>query len=190
MILRFRSPSRDGIGIVEPSFFYRSFTNISDMTHGPKFPASPVGEPSEAARTWWGAVIRHQQYEDGFIFEYAVPIDQPLSFWPRPEMVRLLCTGQWLNTFCEGDYNFLTLWVSHDTYRRIFPAGHVGFEFFTDEETNVMVAESSLRTWLDLNPSSHSVDLRLVTDHGTPAPLMPPRGSHRRSVPAASQEAV
>lgn len=125
-------------------------TNLQRMvTTGPRVPTHPVGPPREMSRNHWGAVIRHQEFEDGWLYEFSSPIGAHQSVFPRAKTVKLLFSGRWVDAFCEEEINYLTVWVPKEEHEEIFPDGPPAFRYYDEDAREA--ARLEYHAWLDPN---------------------------------------
>lgn len=118
------------------------------MTTGPKDPYSPTGGPVVIGRTWWGTVAKALPFADGWLYQFSVPTEGTLSFYPRPELAHVLFQGHWTDAWNDDrGTNHLGVWVPKSTHDRILPNGPLEYRFFEDKDTNPEAAETAYRTW-------------------------------------------
>lgn len=133
------------------------------MTAGPKNPTAPMEDPFEVCRTHWGAVIKCQRFQDGWLYEFAVPADGPLSLWPRPALASIIFAGQWINTFHEDSTNYLAVWVDTAMHKKLLPEGPLPHKYISRDDMDTRTARKDLAGYLEETTMTRSGPLKALS---------------------------
>lgn len=98
-------------------------------------------------RTWWGATVKYLEFADGYIYEFSIPLLEPLALMPRPALSSVIFWGRAIKCFNEDDRNYIAVWVDHELHNKILPEGPLPTKFFSKEDMAAELAAKSAAQW-------------------------------------------
>jgi len=91
--------------------------------------------------------VSYLQFEDGYVYVFAVPDYQPLALHPRPPLVAIITITQLISAFNEAGHNVMAYWVPCSTHKRLLPDGPLPYRLYDKEDLDDDSVMASYEAW-------------------------------------------